>query len=272
MSASLAAATSRNTVMPFAQNRCGNLAAISPDAGGGQYEITQIATTDDVAGSLHGKYFLISDASGRVSMTMDGGALTEMTSIDVTGVDATSLSTGDVGKYFLLSLPSGTVCFWFYVGQETAPSVSATTFIQVNVSPGDSDAIVSSILRLRMVDAGFADVGGTDPTFNVTAPTGAVAAPPSSGTSGIALTVQESGQNAAANPGVAARNIMLNVMATTLAADVAIVIRDAANLDGAWTATSSTDIATLTDVSNGARLDAAAGTSGFTISIIQQGV
>ena len=87
----------------------------------------------------------------------------------------------------------------------------------------------------------------------------------------VEVWINTSGGSATA-PGVGARAIAVPVTTGDTADAVATAIQTAVDADSKFSATVSTNNVTITDASNGTRTNIAAGTSGFTVAVSQQGL
>lgn len=244
------------------------MTSASPEA-----EVTEVIAVADVDASLNGKYFLIRDVAGSVSVTMRTGR-TEATEIDFAGINAAALDTGtgNYAKYIVLESGSGTFAFWFNVeGTLVDPGVGGATAVEVALIASNNDAAVAAAFLAEAVSRGFADNGSAGTVAAIVTSAQGNYANPSDGLTGAALSVTTEGITPGANPGTAARNIFVTFALNDTDVAIATAIESALNTDGAWTVSRATATLTVTDAATGARVDAADVDTGFTISVTTQG-
>lgn len=235
-------------------------------------EITQVVCVANYGGGLHNKYFLISDASGRVSVTMDGGARSQVIGCDFSSSNGGLMSTFSEGKYFLIDAGFGSECYWFNTGAETEPAISAHAFREIVISVLDGPAQMMSAFLAVATNAGFTFTGTSGDINYLSTDVAAETTLPDSGTSGLAVSASITGRDAAADPGAAARNIMVGPIGDDWTATmIADAIKTVINTDGAWSADGVSGTIAITDAENGEREDAADSNTGFAISTTQQG-
>jgi len=226
-----------------------------------QPEITQVTPVDDVNGSLHSTYFLLSDANGRVGIYF---SVPRPEIAQYQCVDGNALVTGTDGHYVIFSVSdSDRRCFWFNTGTETQPAVAANSFVEVSSSPGWSAA--TNALNLASYSGGTSDAENVIYTS-----TGNGDLPDAECSIGSVLILQN-GQGTASAPGGVSRSIEIVLSVNAAAEDIIFAVTSTMIGDTGFAVSDDTTHLDFTDLADGARLDASAGTSGFTITIIQQG-
>lgn len=236
-------------------------------------EVTQIDTTGH-GSNQHGKHFLISDANGRVSVTMDAGTASQSIQVSFDGMGEADFDTGGVGYYLFIRHASGVAQIWFNSGAESAPDPTGfDSQIQVYVAGLADDQAIREAFETAVFPLGFTGGGSSgaisvllDNSAGLRGASGNINVP-----SPFSLVMISLGRDAAVDPGTADRNIMVSINNGESDSDLATTLASALSLDGAWTANPGSATVDVTDVATGARLDAADVSTGFAITVTQQG-
>jgi len=232
-------------------------------------EITQVVCVADVSGDKHGTCFLISDASGRVSVTLDNGAIAKVSSFDFTGRDAAWFGTGggNEGRYLMIQYGTTLLCVWFSAeGGEIQPPVPADSYFEIAGSLSSADYEFASLFvtALGGYGSGLTAAAVAEFTFNARGAD-------NMGNSGVAITSISVGRDAASDPGLAPRNIMCGYSSDGNASAVAADLYGTLSSETAWAVVVNNEFLTFTDAATGDREDAADHDTGFTITTPQQG-
>jgi hypothetical protein len=239
-------------------------------------EITQVVTIDDnPPGTLHNTSFQISRSNGaggqeRVAVVMNAGALAEQFTLDFGTLTGLDFVTAGEGKTTHVYAQNGTgYTLWWNTGTETEPTGPANPNpieVAINVVD-DASAIAAATAGATVPDFSLGAIGTV--TFFVCLTLGAVT-DPDAGNSGATLTITVQGRNAASPVGGVAANLFAVISDGDNATDIATATRTATNGQG-WTVAQNTATLTFTDSATGVRTDAGNNTTGFAITIIQQG-
>lgn len=235
-------------------------------------EVTRVVTVADVAASLNGKYFLISDVNGRVSVTLQVGR-PEQTTIDFTGIDGISLNIGaSPGKYLTAHSGNGAFAFWFNVNAtQIDPMAGGYTMVEVSIANSDLSSDVASKLVAAAAANGFTDNGTVGSLAALITNDNGDFTDIDAGTSGAAVATTVQGITPGSDPGTAARNIFVPFVLSDTDVSIAMAIETALNTDGAWSVSRATATLDITDAGTGPRVDAADVDTGFTIAVTTQG-
>jgi len=242
------------------------LGAGSSGAGGAaaQPEIFTVATVADVAGSLHGDYFTCSKAGQTIAAYMSAPVYAQFTLNPSDG--ATCATTGDGLNFEVYYNLTQYLCVWVNTGTESAPSTGTALVIEVGVSPTDTVSQVSDAIGTALT-----------PYFNVntgvsvaleTMVYGAVPGP--SATEPFTAAVDLAGIAEATPPGGFDRTIKVTIARNAIADNVAVALQSTLDADADWNAV-LTDVVTVTAAASGTRPDATDVSTGFTITVTQQG-
>lgn len=239
-----------------------------PSAGGGaaaQPEIFTVATVADVAGSLHGDYFTCSKAGQTIAAYISAPVYAQFTLNPADGTTCITASDGlSFEVYYNLTQY---LCVWINTGTETTPTTGAAVVIEVGVSPTDTVSQVSAAIGTALI-----------PYFNVN--TGVSVAleamvygvvPGPAGSEPFTTAVDREGVAEATPPGGFDRTINVTIARGQSADDVAYTLQTVLDADADWNASRVGNLVTVTAAANGTRPDAADVSTGFTITVTQQG-
>jgi hypothetical protein len=237
----------------------------------GAVEITNVTTVADSGGSLSGAYFTIYDANGSVGIYMDAGAIAEVMQINFYLTTQVDFETGGDGMYVVFQ----GICYWFYAGSETQPSVSGVSNYQmVDLSNLDVSGYNQGYGAPSLLAAVIGP--GADSSGNIIRLTAQTTGPqPLDGGNGGVFTVTfpTPGQNEPSAPSGFNRTIRVPFTVNDIAAQIANDIASAVTGDSAWSNVydNSDGKLAFTDAAVGPRTPASAGTSGFIVVETQAG-
>ena len=261
-------------MLPFqVAAQAGNRAAQSP-AVGGQPEITTVQTIADSGGNLNATRFHIYKTGNiQVDVVMNDGGKQQKTQYDFTGRTGPDYITASDGLYFFtydyVGVTMVTVGWWFNTGTENQPAVSTDAWEEIDISPTATDTELAGDVLAKMVSLGVVDAGSHDALVIWLYPGAGLKPNSTAENCGANFTTLIEGINpGAATPGVA--SIIVAYTDNDTDSTLAGLIATACNGQG-WTVGASTNVATFTDSANGTRTDATAGTTGFTVTVTQQG-
>lgn len=237
----------------------------------GAAEETEVSCNADVAGNLHGKYFLNSDAIGLVSLQLNCGARKQKLELDFAGVNGGMYAVSGDGLHLFIDNGTGPSCYWFDTGTENVPSVSASFFVPVVIDVLDSGNQIASTFLATAIANGFNDAGSAGGGVKLENTTAQFVTAPDVGNAGVGISVVVSGRDAAVDPGTATRNLLVNITDDDSAETIASALVDAIIADGIWSAAATLNIVRITELTTGPRVDAADVDTGFGISTITQG-
>lgn len=205
------------------------------------------------------------------------------------------------GAYFTLPHTTGVKGFWFDVsGSTSQPTFDADTYVEIStVNAGDTNTAVAAAVDTIITAQSEFSSSRTSATLTVThANAGNVEETLSAGTTGFTVSTSTGGRDSldgkyfltydtngsvawwfdVGNTGTAepAHGADRSVEITTItasdsAATVAGKLETAMHADSQYSASSASDVVTITDAAVGARADATPGTTEFTFSVTTQG-
>lgn len=252
----------------------------------GTAEVTDIQTfdiADDVAWS--GTHFGLSDNAGRVGIFIDRGAQGESTTVHIPKTSqASDFVTGGPGRAIVIDSSAARVGFWFQAGTETQPDLSGqgvTEYRQVDIDPITDDAEDVAIALHAVADGDDFITSAVDAIGNPAYVFFAII-PDATGARTDAVVVNDGGhidfvigvqgRDNASAPGGYDRTLRLSLVGASFSASsVASALAALLNFDGAWAASNTDDIVTVTDAAIGARTDAANVSAPFGITVTTQG-
>jgi hypothetical protein len=257
-------------------------------AGEGTAEVTKVITRGDSLGVAE---------QSKVVTVADEQGFSEVTEITVSDVAA---NLG--GKYFTIYDTSGTVAVWFdYNNTSSEPSHGALRAIEVNLAVSDNTtALVATKLQTALDgDSEFsATVLASDVTVTLIDPYDVPDAFDGVAATGFTFSVSQNGESpnslaskyfdiydssgpvrcwynigSSTPPAVpmGGRLLPISISPNASATAVAVATEAAIDLDGALTASLSTNEVTITETVVGTRTNISAGTSGFTVSVLLEG-
>lgn len=234
-------------------------------------EITNVTTVADVGGSLSSKYFTLNSPTTNYYIWYNITPEAEIT--NVTTNDGSTLSATGTSDYFTINSPSNNYYVWYEVDSTTTDPAPGGTGIKVSVASTDTNIQVATATAtaIDLVADFTAPTTGTD-TITVTNNTNGSVTDASAGTSGFNVTVTNQGIDASTDPNPGGTPIQINISADTTDASIASATQSTLDAHAAFSASVSSATVTVTNADAGIANDAVSGTSGFTITLVQQGI
>lgn len=245
-------------------------------------EITDVTAVADVAGNLGGKYFTLDTPTTPYYVWYNVAPRQETFTIDWTGINGAALPTGAVAAaYFDVDTNViGAIRFWFSDGSTTTPVAGGRTLFPIVFTGAETDQQISDLVLAAMLgtDPDFTNAtnaGGTTPlitcqlTQNGSVPDvvdGAVA-------TGAVFAVTVQGISASVDPAPGGKTaIQIDINGDSLAGAVAVGTQSVLDAlpDFSVPFPGVATIA-ITNTTAGDATDATAATSGFGVTVTQQG-
>lgn len=226
-----------------------------------------ITTVADTAGALDGKYMEISDDTERYGLYIHSYAHEE-TLLDFTGKSSADFIVGGPALYLNINIYGTDSTLWFNTGSETAPSGQPAL---VEIYTEDDDDAALAVKVAAALGTGATVEGGTVVRYHC--PVAQTVTPASAGTSGVGITIVNTGVSGATQPsmGGTTQAVQVDYERGSSAAEVAAGLASILTGLGFTQVSLASNVLIVRDAATGARTAATAGDTGFTVTTLTTG-